>query len=176
MGALSDKARKARSLAKESFGGVSYSATRKMATNNAKAAGKKLTYTEETRAAKIMQTRRQNDRDRTMARAEFIAGPKSPRAKRETKANISAAVSGGLTSKTTNANRAKKATTKPNVNPVVKRTTPTATPKAKPKTLNDFLKEGKRPPSKNKKIPSDADVIIKGYNDKKTLSKNKKRK
>jgi hypothetical protein len=50
------------------------------------------------------------------------------------------------------------------------------TPKAKPKTLNDFLKEGKRPPSKNKKIPSDADVIIKGYNDKKTLSKNKKKK
>jgi hypothetical protein len=47
---------------------------------------------------------------------------------------------------------------------------------AKPKGLNDFLKEGKRPPSKNKKIPSDADVIIKGYNDKKTLSKNKKRK
>jgi hypothetical protein len=48
--------------------------------------------------------------------------------------------------------------------------------KAKPKDLNDFLKEGKRPPIKNKKIPSDADVIIKGYNDKKTLSKNKKRK
>jgi hypothetical protein len=48
--------------------------------------------------------------------------------------------------------------------------------KAKPKGLNDFLKKGKRPPSKNKKIPSDADVIIKGYNDKKTLSKNKKRK
>ena len=48
--------------------------------------------------------------------------------------------------------------------------------KAKPKDLNDFLKEGKRPPIKNKKIPSDADVIIKGYNDKKTLSKNKKKK
>jgi len=41
------------------------------------------------------------------------------------------------------------------------------TPKPKPKGLNDFLKEGKTPPSKNKKgIPSDADVIIKGYNDK----------
>jgi len=52
----------------------------------------------------------------------------------------------------------------------------TATPKPKPKTLNDFLKEGKRPPIKSKKMPSDADVIIKGYNDKKTLSKNKKRK
>jgi tripartite-type tricarboxylate transporter receptor subunit TctC len=42
-------------------------------------------------------------------------------------------------------------------------------PKAKPKTLNDFLKEGKRPPSKNKKgILSSPDVIIKGYNDKKS--------
>jgi len=47
------------------------------------------------------------------------------------------------------------------------------TPKAKPKGLNDFLKEGKRPPSKNKKLPSDADVIIKGYNDKKTVAKEK---
>jgi hypothetical protein len=150
MGALQDKARKARRLAKESFGGVSYSDTKKIATNNAKAAGRKLTPAEETRAAKIIQTRRQNDRDRTMARAEFIAGPKSPRAKREAKANVSAAVSGGAAKK--------------------------VTPKAKQKTLNDFLKEGKRPPSKNKKIPSDADVIIKGYNDKKTLSKNKKRK
>jgi len=45
----------------------------------------------------------------------------------------------------------------------------------KKKGLNDFLKEGKRPPSKNKKgIPSDADVIIKGYNDKKTLNRKKK--
>ena len=49
---------------------------------------------------------------------------------------------------------------------------------AKPKTLNDYLKQGKTPPSKNKKgIPSDADVIIKGYNDKKSLLKlNPKRK
>ena len=48
-------------------------------------------------------------------------------------------------------------------------------PKAKPKTLNDFLREGKRPPSKNKKgIPSDADVIIKGYNDKKKQPISKK--
>jgi hypothetical protein len=59
--------------------------------------------------------------------------------------------------------------------PMNKKVTPKATPKAKPKTLNDYLKEGKTPPSKNKKIPSDADVIIKGYNDKKTLSKNKKK-
>ena len=68
---------------------------------------------------------------------------------------------------------AKKSTPSLTAKPVVTKATPTATPKAKPKTLNDFLKEGKRPPSKNKKIPSDADVIIKGYNDKKTLSKNK---
>jgi hypothetical protein len=55
---------------------------------------------------------------------------------------------------------------------------PVAMPKkksAKPKGLNDFLKEGKRPPSKNKKgILSSPDVIIKGYNDKKTLSRKKK--
>jgi hypothetical protein len=68
---------------------------------------------------------------------------------------------------------AKKSTPSLTAKPVVTKATPAATPKAKPKTLNDFLKEGKRPPSKNKKIPSDADVIIKGYNDKKTLSKNK---
>ena len=48
------------------------------------------------------------------------------------------------------------------------------TPKPKLKSLNDFLKEGKTPPSKNKKLPSDADVIIKGYNDKKTVTKKKK--
>lgn len=51
---------------------------------------------------------------------------------------------------------------------------PTPKPKAKPKGLNDFLKQGKTPPSKNKKgIPSDADVVIKGYNDKKTAAKEK---
>ena len=44
---------------------------------------------------------------------------------------------------------------------------PKPKPKAKPKGLNDFLKEGKTPPSKNKKLPSDADVKLKGYNDKK---------
>jgi|APGre2960657373_1045057.scaffolds.fasta_scaffold139362_2 hypothetical protein len=49
-----------------------------------------------------------------------------------------------------------------------------AKPKGKPKGLNDFLKEGKRPPSKNKKLPSEADAIIKGYNDKKTLTRKKK--
>ena len=51
---------------------------------------------------------------------------------------------------------------------------PTPKPKAKPKGLNDFLKEGKRPPSKNKKLPSEADVIIKGYNDKKKQPISKK--
>jgi hypothetical protein len=56
----------------------------------------------------------------------------------------------------------------------IKKPTPKATKKAAPKTLNDFLKQGKTPPSKNKKgIPSDADVILKGYNDKKTLKKYK---
>jgi hypothetical protein len=52
---------------------------------------------------------------------------------------------------------------------------PTPKPKAKPKGLNDFLKKGKTPPSKNKKLPSDADVIIKGYNDKKTAVKSAKK-
>ena len=51
--------------------------------------------------------------------------------------------------------------------------TPKPKPKAKPKGLNDFLKEGKTPPSKNKKLPSDADVTLKGYNDKKTIAKEK---
>ena len=49
-----------------------------------------------------------------------------------------------------------------------------ATPRGPKKGLNDFLKDGKRPPSRNKKLPSDADVIIKGYNDKKTLGRKKK--
>ena len=68
----------------------------------------------------------------------------------------------------------------------------TATPKAKkpspsnktnygplPKnpTLNDYLMRGIRPPSKNKPgtRPSDADVIIKGYNDPATIKKYKKK-
>jgi acyl-coenzyme A synthetase/AMP-(fatty) acid ligase len=88
-------------------------------------------------------------------------------------------IGGGLTSKTINAVRAKKAAPKQTLASSAKKDIKfmkeKATPKAKPKTLNDFLKEGKRPPIKNKKIPSDADVIIKGYNDKKTLFKNKKK-
>jgi hypothetical protein len=50
---------------------------------------------------------------------------------------------------------------------------PKAKSKAKPKGLNDYLDKGKTPPSKNKKLPSDADVILKGYNDKKTIAKSK---
>ena len=88
-------------------------------------------------------------------------------------------IGGGLTSKTINAVRAKKAAPKQTLASSAKKDIKfmkeKATPKAKQKTLNDFLKEGKRPPIKNKNIPSDADVIIKGYNDKKTLSKNKKK-
>jgi hypothetical protein len=57
---------------------------------------------------------------------------------------------------------------------VLPKPTPKATKKAAPKTLNDYLKQGKRPPiKKGLKVPSDADVIIKGYNDKKTLQKYK---
>jgi len=46
----------------------------------------------------------------------------------------------------------------------------------KPKGLNDYLDKGQTPPSRNKKLPSDADVILKGYNDKKTIAKLKARK
>ena len=108
MGALQDKARKARSLAKESFGGVSYSKTKNLVNQNAKAAGKTLTYAEEKRAAKIVQTRRQNDRDRTMARGEFLAGPNSPQAKRKVKENIMAGVSGSAKKKAVVKKTAKK--------------------------------------------------------------------
>jgi hypothetical protein len=101
MGALQDKARKARSLATEVYGSVSLSDTKNLASQNAKASGKTLTYAEEKRAAKIIQTRRQNDRDRTAARATFIAGPNSPQAKRKVKANVVAAVSGGKAKKAT---------------------------------------------------------------------------
>jgi hypothetical protein len=61
--------------------------------------------------------------------------------------------------------------------PKVKTPTPAKPkPKAKKPTLNDYLKQGKRPPIApgQKKLPSDADVIIKGYNDKKTINKYKK--
>jgi len=92
-----DKARKARNLANETFGGVSPSKTRKLVNQNAKAAGKKLSVAEETRAAKIMQPRRQNDRNRTAARGTFITGPNSPASKRAVRARITAAVAGPKT-------------------------------------------------------------------------------
>ena len=66
-----------------------------------------------------------------------------------------------------------------------KKATPSPKPKvtkkaaAKPKkpTLDDFLTKGKRPPVKpGLKLPSDADVIIKGYNDPATIKKMKKKK
>ncbi len=69
----------------------------------------------------------------------------------------------------------------PKIAPGPKRKSPgTATPKPrvqKPK-LDDFLLKGKRPPMKIKpglKRPSVADVILKGYNDKKTINKYKKK-
>jgi hypothetical protein len=60
----------------------------------------------------------------------------------------------------------------------VKRTAELVAPVAKPKAkgLNDYLDKGMTPPSKNKKLPSDADVILKGYNDKKTIAKLKESK
>ena len=65
-----------------------------------------------------------------------------------------------------------------NPSPLVIKITPpgrkVAKPKGPKKGLNDFLKQGTKPPSKNKKLPSDADVILKGYNDKKTLTRKKK--
>jgi hypothetical protein len=52
----------------------------------------------------------------------------------------------------------------------------TASPKPKKPTLNDYLKQGKRPPIKpGLKLPSDADVIMKGYNDPATIKKYKKK-
>ena len=64
---------------------------------------------------------------------------------------------------------AKKVAAKPMAKPKV-------TAKPKPKGLNDYLDKGQTPPSRNKKLPSDADVILKGYNDKKTIAKLKARK
>jgi hypothetical protein len=60
--------------------------------------------------------------------------------------------------------------------PAVKPKAPATKPPIKPKGLNDYLDKGMTPPSKNKKLPSDADVILKGYNDKKTIAKLKNKK
>lgn len=68
---------------------------------------------------------------------------------------------------------ARKSTAKPV--PLPKKT---ASPKPRKPTLDDFLTKGKRPPTKIKpglKRPSDADVIIKGYNDPATIKKYKKK-
>ena len=99
MGALEDKARKARNLATETFGSVSRAKTKDLVNQNAKTAGKKLTPAQEQRATDIMQTRRQNDRDRTAARAKFIAGSNSPRAKRADAAAMAAGVTGSAKAK-----------------------------------------------------------------------------
>ena len=98
MGATADKARKARNLAKETFGGVSRSKTEKIAKGVAKTAGAKLTPAEVNRAANIMQPRRQNDRNRTATRATFIASPKSPVSKRAAAKRMEA-TSGGAPKK-----------------------------------------------------------------------------
>jgi hypothetical protein len=60
--------------------------------------------------------------------------------------------------------------------PAPKKTATKPTAKPKPRGLNDYLDKGQTPPSRNKKLPSDADVILKGYNDKKTIAKLKARK
>jgi len=69
----------------------------------------------------------------------------------------------------------KKTATKPTVKPAPM-PKPKITAKPKPRGLNDYLDKGQTPPSRNKKLPSDADVILKGYNDKKTIAKLKARK
>lgn len=74
-----ESARKARTLAAETA--FTNNGSRKIAQDAAKAAGKKLTPAEETRAAKLMQPRRMNDRERTASRAEFIARREDPRKK-----------------------------------------------------------------------------------------------
>ena len=64
--------------------------------------------------------------------------------------------------------------------PPKKKSSSTAKPKAqapKKKTLDDFLLKGKKPPMApgQKKLPSDADVILKGYNDPATIKKYSKK-
>ena len=93
-GSTEDKARKARNKANESFSGVSRSKTEKIVKGIAKTAGKELAYDEVDRAANLMQTRRNNDRQRTAARATFIAGPKSPASKRAAAKRMEATMGG----------------------------------------------------------------------------------
>ena len=93
-GSTADKARKARNKANESISGVSGSKTEKIVKGIAKVAGKKLAYDEVERAASLMQTRRNNDRQRTAARATFIAGPNSPASKRAAAKRMEATMGG----------------------------------------------------------------------------------
>ena len=67
-----------------------------------------------------------------------------------------------------------KVTPKPTVKPSPKNT---LGPLPKNPTLNDYLARGLKVPKApgQKKLPSDSDVILKGYNDKKTVSKYKKK-
>jgi hypothetical protein len=135
MASLEDRARRARNLATETFGSVSRAKTKDLANQNAKAAGKKLTPAQEKRATDIMQTRRQNDRDRTAARAKFIAGPNSPRAKRADAAAMAAGVTGSTKAKP---KATAKATAKATPKPTAKATT-------KPMTASEraFIKNQK---------------------------------
>lgn len=77
--------------------------------------------------------------------------------------------------------RVRKSTAKPVPMPKVTPGGRTAKPKPagpkKKKTLDDFLLKGKRPPLApgQKKLPPDYDVIIKGFNDKNTIKKYKKK-
>jgi hypothetical protein len=73
---------------------------------------------------------------------------------------------------------------KPKASPTPKpKATTTPKPKAtlgplpKNPTLNDYLARGLKPPKApgQKKLPSDADVIIKGYNDPATIKKYQKK-
>jgi hypothetical protein len=76
---IKDKVKKAQKNAKGSLGGVSSSKTKKLVKQNAKEfTGQKLSPSEARKAVRIMQPRRQNDADRTLARGKFIE-------KRETK-------------------------------------------------------------------------------------------
>jgi hypothetical protein len=76
----------------------------------------------------------------------------------------------------------KKATPSPKPKPTAtKKATPspkaTLGPLPKNPTLNDYLARGLKPPKApgQKKLPSDADVILKGYNDPATIKKYKKK-
>lgn len=91
---LEKKARRARELATEAFGGVSYGKTEALVKQNAKRAGRNLSAKELEKATNIMQQRRQSDRNRVASRAEAQASPNSPANKRASRANMVAAVAG----------------------------------------------------------------------------------